>query len=92
MCLRHNEVALRANELTKPLALQIDSMCDIINSTNKNLTEECDCMNGIKNMLLGIAIMVASVALYSIYDSDLVASIIALVGLGVTIYGYIRKE
>ena len=35
-------------------------------------------MNGIKNMLLGIAIMVAS--------------IIALVGLGVTIYGYIRKE
>lgn len=49
-------------------------------------------MNGIKKMLLGIAIMVASVALYSIYDSDLVASIIALVGLGVTIYGYIRKE
>lgn len=48
-------------------------------------------MNGIKKMLLGIAIMVASVALYSIYDSDLVASIIALVGLGVTIYGYTCK-
>ncbi len=31
-----NEVALRANELTKPSALQIDSMCDIINSTKKN--------------------------------------------------------
>ena len=49
-------------------------------------------MNGIKKMLLGIAIMVASVALYSIYDNDLVASIIALVGLGITIYGYARKE
>ena len=48
-------------------------------------------MNGIKKMLLGITIMIASVALYSIYDSDLVASIIALIGLGVAIYGYTRK-
>ena len=48
-------------------------------------------MNGIKKMLLGITIMIASVALYSIYDSDLVASIIALIGLGVAIYGYTLK-
>ena len=49
-------------------------------------------MNGIKKMLLGITIMVASVALYSVYDSNLVASIIALIGLGVSIYGYTCKD
>ncbi len=49
-------------------------------------------MRGIKNMLLGITIMVASVAFYSVFDSDLVACIIAIVGLGVAVYGYFDKR
>ena len=70
-------------------------MCGLILEINQLTKFQFDkgaCVyDGIKKMLLGIAIMVASVALYSIYDSDLVASIIALVGLGVTIYGYTCK-
>lgn len=49
-------------------------------------------MKGIKKMLLGIAIMIASMALYSIYDSDLVACIIAIIGLCITIYGFSCKD
>lgn len=49
-------------------------------------------MQGIKNMLLGIAIMVASIAFYSVYDNDMVAVIIAIIGLCVSIYGYFKRE
>jgi len=48
-------------------------------------------MQGIKKMLLGITIMIVSVAFYSVYDSDLVACIIAFIGLCVSIYGYFMK-
>ena len=49
-------------------------------------------MQGIKNMLLGISIMVASIAFYSVYDNDMVAVIIAFIGLCISIYGYSKKE
>lgn len=49
-------------------------------------------MQGIKNMLLGIVVMVASIAFYSVYDDDLVAVIIAFIGLCISIYGYSEKE
>ena len=49
-------------------------------------------MRGVKTMLLGITMMVASIAFYSVYDSDLVACIIAIIGLGVSIYGYATKK
>ena len=49
-------------------------------------------MKNVKNMLLGIAIMVASIAFHSVYDSDFVAVIIAAVGICVTLYGYFGKE
>ena len=56
------------------------------------LVEGGNSMQGIKNMLLGIAIMVASIAFYSVYDNDMVAVIIAIIGLCVSIYGYFKRE
>ncbi len=49
-------------------------------------------MQGIENMLLGITIMIASIAFYSVYDNDTVAVIIAIIGLCVSIYGYSKRE
>ena len=49
-------------------------------------------MQGIKNMLLGITIMIASIAFYSVYDNDTIAVIIAIIGLCVSIYGYSKRE
>ena len=48
-------------------------------------------MQGIKNMLLGVTIMIASIALYSLYDNDTIAAIIAIIGLCVSIYGYSKR-
>lgn len=42
-------------------------------------------------MLLGIGIMVASTAFYSVYDSDMIAVIIASIGLCITAAGYLQK-
>ncbi len=49
-------------------------------------------MQELKKMLLGIAIMVASVAFYPVYDNDMVAVLIALIGLCISVYGYAKKE
>ncbi|HIY04596.1 MAG TPA: hypothetical protein H9733_06500 [Candidatus Anaerotignum merdipullorum] len=49
-------------------------------------------MQEIKNMLFGIAIMVASIAFYSVYDNDMIAVMIAFIGLCIAIYGYSKKE
>ena len=48
-------------------------------------------MKRIKNMLLGIGIMVGSTAFYSAYDSDLIAVVIAFVGRWITAAGYLQK-
>ena len=49
-------------------------------------------MQGIKNMLLGITIMIASIAFYSLYANDTIAIIIAFIGLCISIYGYSKSE
>ena len=49
-------------------------------------------MQEIKNMLFGIAIMVASIAFYSVYDNDTIAVMIAFIGLCIAIYGYSKKR
>ena len=53
--------------------------------------KECDCMNGIKNMLLGIAIMVVSVALASVLSYFLEYATLAI-GACFVIYGYFHKN
>ena len=53
---------------------------------------EGDIMQGIKNMLLGITIMIASIAFYSVYANDTIAIIIAFIGLCISIYGYSKRE
>ena len=49
-------------------------------------------MNGIKKMLLGITILVASVILFLVYPKDNYALVLAIIGLCVSIYGYVRKD
>ena len=49
-------------------------------------------MQGIKNMLLGITIMIASIAFYSLYANDTIAIIIEFIGLCISIYGYSKRE
>ena len=49
-------------------------------------------MQGIKNMLLGITIMIASIAFYSVYDNNTIAVIIAIIGFCISIYGYFKRE
>ena len=49
-------------------------------------------MKRIKNMLLGIGIMVGSTAFYSVYDSDMIAVVIAFAGRCITAAGYLQKD
>ena len=49
-------------------------------------------MKSIKQMLLGIAIMIASIAFRSVWDNDMVTVIVAFIGLIVVIYGYLHKN
>ena len=49
-------------------------------------------MNAIKQMLLGIAIMIASVAFGSVWDNDTVSVIVAVIGLFIVIFGYSHKD
>ena len=49
-------------------------------------------MRSVKQMLLGIAIMIASIAFSSVWDSDLVTCIVAIVGVIVVICGYSNKD
>ena len=49
-------------------------------------------MKTIKQMLLGIAIMVAAIACNSVWDSDTVTVIIAIIGLLVVICGYAHED
>lgn len=44
------------------------------------------------NWELGITIMVASIAFYSVYDNDTVTVIMALIGLCISLHGYFKKE
>jgi uncharacterized membrane protein len=60
--------------------------------SNKSGFVEGNIMQGIKNMLLGITIMIASIAFYSVYDNDTIAVIIAFIGLCISIYGYSKRE
>ena len=61
--------------------------------SNQSQSERGDnSMQELKKMLLGIAIMVASVAFYPVYDNDMVAVLIALIGLCISVYGYAKKE
>ena len=48
-------------------------------------------MLGIKKMLLGITVMVASMAFYSVYDNNTIACIIAFIGFCISVYGYSVK-
>ena len=56
-----------------------------------NLTKEYERMNGIKNMLLGIAIMVISVALSSVLSYFLEYATLAI-GACFVVYGYFHKN
>ena len=56
-----------------------------------NLTKEYERMNGIKNMLLGIAIMVISVALSSVLSYFLEYATLAI-GVCFVVYGYFHKN
>ena len=49
-------------------------------------------MKSIKQMLLGIAIMIASIAFHSVWDNDMVTVIVAFIGLIVVICGYLHKN
>ena len=60
--------------------------------SNKSGFVEGNIMQGINNMLLGITIMIASIAFYSIYDNNTIAVIIAFIGLCISIYGYSKRE
>ena len=53
---------------------------------------EGNIMQGINNMLLGITIMIASIAFYSVYANNTIAVIIAFIGLCISIYGYSKRE
>ena len=43
-------------------------------------------------MLLGIGIMVGSTAFYSVYNSELIAVVIAFAGRCITAAGYLQKD
>lgn len=49
-------------------------------------------MKAIKQMLLGIAIMIASVAFGSVWDNDTITVIVAFIGLVIVICGYSHKD
>lgn len=53
--------------------------------------KECDCMNGIKNMLLGIAIMVVSIALASVLSYLLEYTALAI-GACFVLFGYFHRN
>ena len=58
---------------------------------NLNLTKECDCMNGIKNMLLGIAIMMVSIALASVLSYFLEYTAL-VIGACFVLFGYFHRD
>ena len=49
-------------------------------------------MKSIKQMLLGITVMIASIAFHSVWDNDTVTVIVAFIGLVIVIYGYLHKD
>ena len=49
-------------------------------------------MKSIKQMLLGITVMIASIAFHSVWDNDTVTVIVAVIGLAIVMYGYSHKD
>lgn len=49
-------------------------------------------MKSIKQMLLGITVMIASIAFHSVWDNDTVTVIVAFIGLVIVICGYSYKD
>ncbi len=49
-------------------------------------------MKAIKQMLMGIAIMIASIAFSSVWDNDFITCVVAIIGLIVVICGYLNKD
>lgn len=49
-------------------------------------------MKAVKQMLLGIAIMIASLTFSSVWDNDFITCVVAIIGLIIVICGYLSKE